>query len=240
MNTAVILAGGTGSRVGGDVPKQFLTIDEVPILAYTLEHFQRCPDIDAIAVVCIKGWESEVESYREEFGLDKIVRVVEGGSNSLESISAGVFGIADIMDPEGIVVIHDSVRPIISSEIISDCVRVAKKNGNGCASIPMNETIVQKDNADSGHVNVERSTVMRVQTPQAYKYDMIHEMYSEARRRGITESIYANTLLLELGGKVFFSKGSETNLKVTSRNDLDIIEFLIGKSSVRPTKRRSA
>ena len=104
----------------------------------------------------------------------------------------------------------------------------------------MNETIVQKDDADSGHVNVERSTVMRVQTPQAYRYDLIHEMYSEARRMGITESIYANTLLLELGGKVFFSKGSETNLKVTSRNDLDIIEFLIGKSSVRPTKRRSA
>lgn len=239
MNTAIILAGGIGSRVGGDIPKQFLTIKDVPIIAYTLEHFQRCADIDSIVVVCLKGWENEIEKCRNDFGIDKIIRVISGGKNSFESISAGVLGISDIMDPKGIVVIHDSVRPIISSEMISDCIDVAKIHGNGCASIPMNETIVKKKSKISGSENIDRSSVMRVQTPQAYRYDLISNLYSKAHEKGVSDSIYANTLFLEFGGEIFFSKGSETNLKVTSRKDLDIIEILINKGSVHSKKKES-
>lgn len=237
MNTAIILAGGTGQRVGGDIPKQFLTVDDVPILAYTLSAFQNNHDIDQIVVVCVKDWENEVLRYRDEYGISKLIRVIPGGSNSMGSISNGVMGISDIMDDDDIAIIHDSVRPLITSEIISDCIRVAEINGNGCASIPMQETIVKTENRICGNINIDRSNIMRVQTPQAYRYGLLKGLYTRASEMGITDSVYTNTLMLELGGTVYFSKGSTINIKITTPDDLKLFKSLLDHYVVSVKKR---
>ena len=237
MNTAIILAGGTGQRVGGDIPKQFLTVDNVPILAYTLSAFQNNHDIDQIVVVCVKDWENEVLRYRDEYGISKLIRVIPGGSNSMGSISNGVMGISDIMDDDDIAIIHDSVRPLITSEIISDCIRVAEINGNGCASIPMQETIVKTENRICGNINIDRSNIMRVQTPQAYRYGLLKGLYTRASEMGITDSVYTNTLMLELGGTVYFSKGSTINIKITTPDDLKLFKSLLDHYVVSVKKR---
>ena len=237
MNTAIILAGGTGQRVGGDIPKQFLTVDDVPILAYTLSAFQNNHDIDQIVVVCVKDWENEVLRYRDEYGISKLIRVIPGGSNSMGSISNGVMGISDIMDDDDIAIIHDSVRPLITSEIISDCIRVAEINGNGCASIPMQETIVKTENRICGNINIDRSNIMRVQTPQAYRYGLLKRLYTRASEMGITDSVYTNTLMLELGGTVYFSKGSTINIKITTPDDLKLFKSLLDHYVVSVKKR---
>ena len=237
MNTAIILAGGTGQRVGGDIPKQFLTVDDVPILAYTLSAFQNNHDIDQIVVVCVKDWENEVLRYRDEYGISKLIRVIPGGSNSMGSISNGVMGISDIMDDDDIAIIHDSVRPLITSEIISDCIRVAEINGNGCASNPMQETIVKTENRICGNINIDRSNIMRVQTPQAYRYGLLKGLYTRASEMGITDSVYTNTLMLELGGTVYFSKGSTINIKITTPDDLKLFKSLLDHYVVSVKKR---
>lgn len=227
MTIAIILAGGTGQRVGVDIPKQFLEVDGKPIIVYTLSAFQNHTEIDKIVVVCVKDWEDEVLHYKEAYGLSKISKIIAGGNNSMESIRNGVFGIEDICDSDDIAIIHDAVRPLISHEVISDCIRVCKENGNGCASIPLQETIVRTEDQISGNINIDRSKIMRVQTPQAYRYDTLLDLYKRATEIGITESIYANTLLLELGGSVFFSKGSYINMKITTSDDIGLFRTLL-------------
>lgn len=225
MNTALILAGGIGQRVGGEIPKQFLKIKDIPVMAYTLNAFQNNPDIDSIAVVCVDGWSDEVLSYKERFGISKLDRVIPGGKNSMQSISNGVFGL-DLADDD-IVIVHDAVRPLITQDIISDCISRCREYGNGCASIQLQETIVRTKDRISGNVNIDRSEVMRVQTPQAYRYGDIRDLYSRARDAGITDSVYVNTLMMELGGTIYFSKGSTFNIKITTPEDLSLFEIFL-------------
>lgn len=227
MNTALILAGGIGQRVGKDIPKQFLEVNGTPIIVYTLSVFQNHNDIDQIAVVCVKGWEDEIRKYIDVYKLNKIVRIIPGGSTSMESIMNGVFGISDIVSPEDNIIIHDSVRPLIDKHTVSDCISVCNEHGNGCASIPMQETIVKTEDRISGNINIDRSNIMRVQTPQAYRYDLLKKLYEEAKRQGITDSVYTNTLMLELGYTIFFSKGSPLNLKITTADDIDLFDVIL-------------
>ena len=226
MNTALILAGGVGKRLGKDIPKQFLKVNGKPILAYTAQVFQNHDEIDRIVVVCVSGWGDEVENIKTTYGLDKIIRIIPGGDNSMQSISNGIFGIEDITSPGDIVIIHDSVRPLICKEIISDCIAVCKKHGNGCASIPVQETIVRTDDRISGNTHIDRSNVMRVQTPQAYQYGKALWAHKEALNRGITNAVYTNTLMLELGAELHFSLGSNKNIKITTLEDIDIFKAL--------------
>ncbi len=225
MNTALILAGGIGQRVGKDIPKQFLEIRGIPIMAYTLYAFQLNPDVDRIAVVCVDGWADEVLSYRERFGITKLCQIIPGGSNSMQSISNGVMSVE--AEDGDIIIVHDSVRPLISQEVISDCIAKCRIYGNGCASIPLQETIVRTSDRICGKVNIDRSEVMRVQTPQAYDYGQIRQLYSKAMELGIKDSVYVNTLMMELGGTIYFSEGSTTNIKITTASDLKLFEIFL-------------
>ncbi len=225
MNIALILAGGIGQRVGESIPKQFIKVDGKPILTYTLQAFQNNPDVDSIVVVCVDGWSDEVLRCAEEAGITKFKGTIPGGANSMESISNGVLGL-DAQESD-IVIIHDSVRPLVPQRVISDCVAKCKEYGNGCAAIPLQETIVRTKDGISGNVNIDRSEIMRVQTPQAYRYDDLRSMYMEAKEKGITESIYANTLAMELGRTIYFSEGSAYNIKITTRKDLLMMSIFL-------------
>lgn len=227
MNTAIILAGGIGKRIGNDVPKQFLEVDGEPILAYTIQAFQDHEMIDRIVVVCVSGWEDKVREIKERYGLSKICCIKPGGKNSMESISNGIFGIENVSSPDDIVIIHDSVRPLIDEETITDCIEVCKKYGNGCASIPIQETVVRTEDHISSSVNIDRSDIMRVQTPQAYRYDIVNKLYRDAYKMGIRDSTYTNTLMMQLGHPIYLSKGSVINLKITVIDDINLFNILL-------------
>ena len=239
MNTAIILAGGIGKRVGSEIPKQFLSVNGKPILAHTVQIFQDHDEIDRIVIVCVSGWEDEVKHIRAKYGLDKIERIIPGGKNSMESISNGIFGIEDISSPDDIVIIHDSVRPLIDRETISDCIAICRKYGNGCASIPIQETIVETDDHLSGNKDIDRSNIMRVQTPQAYRYGPVNKLYKDAYEKGIDNSVYTNTLMLRFGHPIYFSKGSMTNFKITVIDDLDLFKILLNYYSSKRDRQSS-
>ncbi|MGN0079825.1 MAG: 2-C-methyl-D-erythritol 4-phosphate cytidylyltransferase, partial [Eggerthellaceae bacterium] len=141
MNVAVIIAGGSGHRMGQDIPKQFIHVYDKPVLIYTLEGFQRHPQVDAIEVVCIKGWEELVWAYARQFGIDKLKWIVTGGETGQESIRNGVFALEGICEDDDTVIVHDGIRPLVDSEVLSDVIAKCHQYGNAVTSLPYNEQI---------------------------------------------------------------------------------------------------
>lgn len=135
-NVAVVVAGGSGTRMGQDIPKQFINVFDKPVLIYTLESFQRHPDVDAIAVVCIDGWQTMVDAYAKQFNIDKLQWIVPGGGSVQESIRNGVEHLEYELDPEDIVIIHDGIRPLIDADVLTDVIQVCERYGNAVTSLP--------------------------------------------------------------------------------------------------------
>ena len=226
MNVALILAGGSGKRTEQDVPKQFMNVYDKPIIIYTLEAFQKHPDIDGIIVSCLEGWEEILRAYAKEYGISKLKWVVAGGENGQASARKALFALRDICGEGDVVIIHDAVRPMVSGDIISDCMVTCKRYGNGLSAIRCQETIVQTEDGISGDVNIHRDNIMRVMTPQAYFYDKALWAHTTALEKGITNAVYTNTLMLDLGERVYFSKGSAKNIKITTIEDVEIFKAL--------------
>lgn len=127
MNIALLIAGGSGNRMGQDIPKQFMHVDGVPIIIRTMQCFQQHPDVSAIAVVCLNGWETVLQSYANQFMIDKLKWIFPGGNTGMESIHNGVYGLKEMgCNDEDLVLIHDGVRPLLSQEIISQISQFAK------------------------------------------------------------------------------------------------------------------
>lgn len=225
---AVIIAAGSGSRMGQDIPKQFLNVNDKPVLLYTLEGFQRHPDIDEITLVCLDGWQNVVDAYARQFGIDKLVRVVAGGASGQESIRNGVFALEGVADPDDLVVIHDGIRPLVDDHVLSDVVRVAREKGNAVTSLPYNEQIfvVSEDDPSTTSRYIPRETLRRVSTPQAYRFGELDAAYHEAFERGIgiDGSHYTNTMMVVLGHTLNFADGSDRNIKLTTRDDLEMFK----------------
>ena len=227
MNVALILAGGYGSRTRQDVPKQFMNVYEKPLIIYTLENFQRHPDIHGIAVVCLEGWHEVLKAYARQYKITKLKWVVNGGGDGQESTQKGVEALKGICHDNDVIMIHDAIRPFLTPEVISDAVAVCREKGSGLSAVRCQETIVRTEDGLSGDENIGRQEIMRVQTPQAYLYKKALWAYEEADRRGISGEVYINTLMLHLGERVYFSKGTEKNVKITTIDDLEVFKALL-------------
>ena len=127
MNIAIIIAGGSGSRMGQDIPKQFINVYDKPVLIYTLESFEKHPQIDAIEVVCINGWHDVLWAYAKQFNITKLKWIVEGGKTGQESIRNGVYNLEDKCNDEDNIIIHDGVRPLVDEEVLTDVIMKCQK-----------------------------------------------------------------------------------------------------------------
>lgn len=189
-NVAVVVAGGSGTRMGQDIPKQFINVFDKPVLIYTLESFQRHPDVDAIAVVCIDGWQTMVDAYAKQFNIDKLQWIVPGGGSVQESIRNGVEHLEHELDPEDIVIIHDGIRPLIDADVLTDVIQVCERYGNAVTSLPYNEQIfvINQDDPSTTVQYVPREQLRRVSTPQAYRYGKLLAAYRTRRSRRTSAS----------------------------------------------------
>ncbi|MCQ2093548.1 MAG: 2-C-methyl-D-erythritol 4-phosphate cytidylyltransferase [Bacteroidaceae bacterium] len=231
MNIAIIIAGGIGNRMGQDIPKQFINVYDKPILIYTLESFQRHPKVDAIEVVCLEGWEMMVQAYANQYNLTKLKWIVTGGKSAQESIRNGVYYLKDKCCDDDIVIIHDGIRPLVEASVLTDVVEKASIYGNAVTSMPYNEQIFVMDATDENTTTkyVPRDTLRRVSTPQAYMYKLLDEKYHEAFKReiGIYGSSYTNTMMVDLGVRLYFASGSDRNIKLTTKDDLELFKSYI-------------
>lgn len=226
-NIALIIAGGSGNRMHQDIPKQFLTVNERPVIVYTLDAFEKHPEIDAIAVVCIAGWEQVLWAYAKQFNITKLKYVVLGGKNGQDSIRNGVYELEKHFAPEDLVLIHDAIRPMVSAEIISDNIRVAREFGNAITVIPCAEAMMQTEDGVVSCGSYPRDRLKRTQTPQAFHIGDICDLHRRALEKGITNSVASCTLMIEMGEQVYFSAGSEKNIKLTTVEDIDIFKALL-------------
>lgn len=226
MNVALIIAGGKGHRMHQEIPKQFLNVNDKPIIIYTLEHFQKHPEIDAIEVVCLEGWHDILWAYAKQFDIDKLKWVVSGGETAQESIRNGVFELREACGPEDMVVIHDGIRPLVEDFVLTDVLIQCKKYGNAVTSLPYNEQIFVTEDGETTTRYVPRDSLRRVSTPQAYKYAKLLWAYEKAfaENIGIQASTYANTLMVELGERLHFAAGSDKNIKLTTKDDLELFK----------------
>ena len=227
MNVALIIAGGVGARMHQDIPKQFITVNEKPVIVYTLEAFQKHVEIDAIAVVCISGWENVLTAYANQFNITKLKYIIPGGENGQGSIRNGVYELEKHFSSDDIVLIHDAIRPMVSAEIISDCIVTAKQKGSAIAAIPCAEAMLQTDDGDISTGSYPRANLRRTQTPQGFSIGKICDLHRRALECGITNSVASCTLMIEMCEQVYFSAGSEKNIKLTTVEDIDIFKALL-------------
>lgn len=227
-NISIVIAGGSGHRMGQDIPKQFINVYDKPVLIYTLEGFQKHPQIDAIEVVCIDGWHDVLRAYAKQFNITKLRWIVSGGKTGQESIRNGVYNLEGKISGGDIVVIHDGIRPLIDESVLTDVLIKAKKFGNAVTSMPYNEQIfvVNKEDATTTTQYIPRETLRRVSTPQAYRFDLLDKKYHEAfeKKIGIYGSSYTNTMMVELGEILHFADGSDRNIKLTTKDDLELFK----------------
>ncbi len=223
MNYVIIIAGGVGSRLGASVPKQFVEVLGKPVIAYTMEHFQKHPEIDAIELVCLDGYQEHLKEIAETYGIKKVIKIVSGGSEYEKSIMNGVAGLKGIARPDDVVMIHWAASPFLSEEIITDNIRICKEKGNAM-SASHSYLLYGTNDGDCARKSINRETFMTLAAPQSFLYRIIADIYRQVEEKKMFDYVEAHTpaLMTELGIPIFFSKGSHANIKITTKEDIDL------------------
>lgn len=227
MNIALLTAAGSGSRMNQDIPKQFMHIDNKPLIIHTLEAFQKHPNIDAILVVCLDGWHDVLQAYSNQFNINKLKWIIPGGATGQESILNGLKCLEKECNDDDIVLIHDGNRALVSSDIISDSIAKCKIHGGAVAVIPCTEAVFRSEDQMSSKNSIPRENLFRTQTPHTYPLSKLLWAHEQAKEKNITNSVATCTLMVDLGEVIYFSKGSEKNIKITTVEDIDLFKSLL-------------
>jgi 2-C-methyl-D-erythritol 4-phosphate cytidylyltransferase len=218
MNALVVVAGGSGRRMGGPVPKQYLDLKGKPVIVHTLEKFFRYDPLMRIVVVLGEHHRKYWNEINASYEAAREIEVVSGGENRCESVKRGLELI-----PEGCIVgIHDAVRPLVSLETIGRCYRAARETGSGIPVVEMDESV--RMITGTGSENLDRAFLRRVQTPQVFRSGMIREAY----RHSIAPSVTDDASVFEsIHGQVTLVTGNPENIKITNASDLELASLII-------------
>lgn len=226
-NYVILLAGGVGKRMGTDIPKQFIEVNGKPIIAYSVENFQRNNQIEKIVVVCVKEWIEHLKEIIVKYKLSKVEWLIEGGNTGHDSIRNGVFFLKDKVGLDDYIIIHDAVRPILPQKAIEEVLRVAHERGNASSSIVCHPPIVYTEDQESGIEDIDREHVMLTASPQVYKYSLALNCYEKAEADDKHDFTFTSSLLIHYGERVYFAKGTTSNIKVTHKEDLALFGALL-------------
>lgn len=231
MNYVIILAGGVGNRLGAPLPKQFVEVLGKPVIAYTMEHFQNHPEIDAIELVCVDGFQDHLRGIAEHYGITKLMKIVKGGSEYERSIMNGVAGLKNIAKPDDVVTIHWAASPFLTEDMITDNLRVCKEKGNAITA-SYSYLLYGTNDGDCAKKSINRESFMTLSAPQSFLYKVITDIYRQVEEKNLFDYVEAHTpaFMTELGIPIYFSKGSHSNIKITTKEDLDIfLGYLLAK-----------
>lgn len=226
-NVAIIFAGGSGARMGSGIPKQFLEVDNKPILIHTLEIFDDHPEIDEICVACREDYIPQLQKLVKKFMLMKVTSIVAGGATGQDSIYNGLMA-AKANNDDAIVLIHDGVRPCINAEVISQNIKSVKENGNAITCTSMFETPVSSKDGKKIDYAPPRNEFFTAQAPQSFYLKDILAVHDDTRKvnpgyEGIVDSC---SLMRSANKDVFIVEGPRGNIKVTTPEDLYIFRAM--------------
>ena len=231
MNVAIILAGGKGIRAGLKVPKQFAEVLGKPVIAYTLDIFQQHPEIDAVEIVCVAGYFDLLWEICRKYHLTKVRWIVEGGDTYQHSVRKGVEGLSGILRDEDIVTIHTGVAPFLAPDFLTDNLRVCREKGNAITSYPL-YSLAGRKNEEHPEMTCEwfdRDSIVCLKNPHSVRYGLIRDMYREAVRTGMIDQVkpYTTTLMFHMNIPIYLSAGSQMNIKITKKEDLELFEAFV-------------
>ncbi|MBQ7956516.1 MAG: 2-C-methyl-D-erythritol 4-phosphate cytidylyltransferase [Clostridia bacterium] len=234
MNIAVILAGGTGSRMGMvDKPKQFIDIYGKPVVIHTIEAFEINENIDAICVICTKEWQEDLSIWIKEYDIRKVRWIGDAGKTRQESSLNALNAIRDDVKDDDIIIIHDSARPLISQRIINDNIEKVKECGACDTVIPAQDTIIRSVDGESLDSIPVRRELYLGQTPQSFRHSIVRKAYDdyfalpENERPVMTDDC---GLVLASGAKIGMAMGDKLNMKMTTMEDLLLIKSIVRTS----------
>lgn len=225
MITAMILAGGVGSRTGVDRPKQFVEVLDKPVLAYTIEIFEEHPEVEAIEVVCHEQWKSYLQEMIEKYNYHKVKWITDGGETFQESVMNGINYLKDKIDDKDYVLIHYGAAPFTSERIVTDVIRIMKEKGSAVTGTPCYQLLGSKE----GEVSkkwVDRDEYVQIASPQGFRYGYVLDLYKRAKEKGLLEVTEPHTtsLMYALGDEINLAYGDQTNIKITTKEDFDLFE----------------
>ena len=224
-NIVLLTASGIGSRTHQSIPKQFISVKEKPLIVYTMENFQKHEDIDAIVVVCLRGWESCLEAYAQQYQITKLKTITFGGETGYESIRNGLRAISEFADDDDTVLIHDGNRPLTEAKIISECIKTIKEKGNAVTVIPVVEVVF--DLSEEREKLLNRDNLVRVQTPMGARLNYLLKTYKRAEDEKIKNAVGFCSLMHIFNEKINFVYGNEKNFKITYKEDIDMFRGLM-------------
>ncbi len=231
MNLALIVAGGVGNRFGADKPKQFVDVNGIPILAYTLLAFQKSKVIDEIAVVCVDGWHNYVKKLKNKYNIEKLKYIVDGGNSRFESIYNGLCFFETMLSGKDFIMIHDSVRPCVTDLMISESFKVAGQYGASLAVAPCYDTMFISDNGNEISGIYPREKLFKGQTPETIRFDIALDCYRSAIKNGLKIDS-PTSLLMQLNKPVGLSHGSQGNIKITTQDDIILFKSILDRMGI--------
>lgn len=225
-NYAIILAGGIGSRVGAPVPKQFVEVLGKPVLVYTIEAYQNHPEIDGIEIVCVKNYEKVLRELVEKYNLTKVRWICQGGATFQDSVYNGVENLKGKIQPDDIVMVHYGAAPFTSQEIITDGIRVCQEHGSSVSVTPCFQLMGSNDGNGESKSWVDRDKYVQLACPQSYRFKYICDIYEEAIEKNLLSKVEPHTtsLMYMMGKTLYQSYGDQSNVKITTKEDLDMFE----------------
>lgn len=239
MNTALILAGGTGTRVGAEIPKQFIEVSGKPVLVYTIDNFQNNKKIDSIAIVAHPDWIDKCKKLVTEYDLNKVKWLTSGGDTFQKSVINGVNYLKDKLSRKDTLLVSFGVSPYTTDEIIDDSIRVCEKYGNAIAAEDMVLSTCIMDDDISSTQHIDRETLKGFSNPWTFNFGELCDVYDEALQNGVLERVepHTTTVYFELGRRLYFSKTNRKNFKITTLEDLEIFKSLVFYDEMKKGKK---
>lgn len=226
MVTAIILAGGVGSRVGADRPKQFVEVLGKPVLAYTVDIFQNHPEVDAVEIVCHKSWKVYLDEMVQKYRLTKVKWVADGGDTFQDSVMSGINNLKGKISGEDYALIQYGAAPFTSDRIVTDVIRVMKEKDSAVTATPCYQLLGSNDDGGVSRTWVDRDKYIQIACPYGFKFSYLLDIYKRAEKQGLIDKIEPHTtsLMYALGDTLYQAYGDQTNIKITTKEDFDLFE----------------
>lgn len=234
MNVAIILAGGTGTRVGASVPKQFIVVQGRPIISYTIDTYEEHDGVDAIEVVCHASYMTYMQELIDKEKWQKVRWITNGGDTFLDSLRNGIDFLSDKLAENDTIMVQYAAAPFTSPEMLTDSIRVCGEKGNAVSGIPCYQLMGTR-NEDRSNEWVDRDQYIQITCPYSFRYGFVRELYRVAEERNLLDKVepHTTTLMQYLGYPLYLSYGNQTNIKITTKEDLLLFEgWILAKKQV--------
>lgn len=228
MNIALVFAGGTGQRMKNTAkPKQFLELYGKPIIIYTLEVFEKHPEIDGVVIPCVCGWESYLLELLDRFRIRKVLKILPGGRDTQESKLNALHFLKDRCEDRDIILLHDAVRPLVTEKMITDNLRAVKEFGSAVTAVPFSETGIASEDGLSTHQTIIRNTLYIAKAPQSFYFSDVYDAHRRGENMPYAITIDTCSLMTRLGRTLHMVPCETANIKITTPEDYYIFKALV-------------